>query len=48
MISYILKEPKCVEAQEGPKPVPQGREVLGPYPLCRHLRLGYPSVQRHL
>ena len=28
MISYILKEPKCVEAQEGPKPVPQGREVL--------------------
>ena len=20
----------------------------GPYPLCRHLRLGYPSVQRHL
>lgn len=28
MISYILKEPKCVEAQEGEKPVPQGHEAL--------------------
>ncbi|MGM9640217.1 MAG: zinc-binding dehydrogenase [Faecousia sp.] len=28
MISYILKEPKRVEPQEGPKPVPQGHEAL--------------------
>lgn len=28
MISYILKEPKCVEPQEGPKPVPQGHDAL--------------------
>lgn len=28
MISYILKEPKCVVPQEGPKPVPQGHDAL--------------------
>lgn len=28
MISYVLKEPKQVEAQECPKPVPEGHEAL--------------------
>lgn len=28
MISYILKEPKCVEAQQSETPAPQGHEVL--------------------
>ena len=31
-----------------PKTGPTGARGAGPYPLCRHLRLGYPSVQRHL
>lgn len=28
MISYILKEPACLEPQEEEKPIPHGSEVL--------------------